>query len=1072
MNENIIKAGGDSSQDSAVQATNFLGLNTVANPQTLPVGATPDTLNTVYTVGGGVQSRPGTGIVARIESSTTTERELDTHEYRTSLGYNYVIAVRDQDIVINDVTWDGSTQQIVGATQALSSPPVTRRMIKLGVFATSPRQVSYVELGLGRVLMLTGDNTPIELRFNELVYTVPAGGETDPTFDISSLPGWHHAQGGRTGASAINQLSTDCMVYLNGTYVEAGVSSTNLDTLVVSGTFNEGDKIEVVRAIWGWWSESRVWFGDQLFQTTRRFRVSDADRTVQIPDRLLDGLIQYPNTTYGMPMIVGYGTVLSVAGRSGNFTYGNTPTSGFYYPSGGGQQAKDFAEASAGTVAGTGVTSVTFAALHTAGQFDEDTTQNSVQTTFSRVRDMQFTAGVLSSGQTSGASVLRDQVLIRKRLGKSSQDKTLTMDIEGVDTLDAYHGIALEIPGFDPVIRRGSNFAFNAITFHQWPSGTLNSTVIRRGIRPEAQILAINLINNYVGVGAIKDNTQYTQDGFVIPAIGVSDFINQGQGLFPSCGSLFQNRLFLGGGSQDPLRIHASAPTDVYLAGEQYLYFQADVYNDADTAPLDFNLQNTRQSDFVARMEAAFGSLFCFGRDGVWRILPSLNTQLSCGFGLSALRAQAFGDGRMFFASEDGVFELVQSEGLSDTYVPRELSQSIRNVFDSFTANQIDYDEVNNRLFVYDKANTIYVYFPETGGWSRWQFALPQTLTLAAMNPVTTRQNEPHFMYWFSSTALGNTRYYGVAQLPFPVVVDYLGQVIVVAGAWGSGNLLLGDLRTAPDKTTQNETVTYLEDNTPRIPLLTEAQDSLTIGGTATTLGTESTFSPDSVDPATWGYLSNSIIRHRQTTSFTDYRLLSKFPSQVYGQFYEYEAFEIIPGLSAEWRQVGLSNANTDTWVPVATIDEEQIGWAYPSYWVSGKFNMGYLTQYKRVTHVSIAYDNTFINPTQSEYCIHDVPTGAWVDGESTGRQLVNAHVFTTFQDGTTQCGYEDVYNNALSEIGGADHRYGQQTLVKLPIQGVGYDFQFGVFNYAPQAWHMTAFQLDGMMKRNRFNGV
>ena len=123
----------------------------------------------------------------------------------------------------------------------------------------------------------------------------------------------------------------------------------------------------------------------------------------------------------------------------------------YWLSSGTTTQARDFTENAIGSVLGNAITSVTFAAVHGAGALDENPNNNTVLTTFSRVRDMEFTAGSRLAGQTSGAFVNYDEVLLRKRWGDSS-DVTMFLDVEGLNGTDTYSAYALEYPGFDPVI--------------------------------------------------------------------------------------------------------------------------------------------------------------------------------------------------------------------------------------------------------------------------------------------------------------------------------------------------------------------------------------------------------------------------------------------------------------------------------------------------------------------------------------------------------------------------------------------------------------------------------------------
>lgn len=1021
----VVKDSAQTDRDGAIQANNILGLNTVANPATLPYNATPFTLNTTYTPGGSVQKRGGTRTVEWYSSATGSTEAVYIHPIRTALGYNFVLRAQNTGFqIIEPLSTSTFQDGISGPSRTGPEWQVLLTKDDVWTDAITSQHYDFTELDRGRILICTGVNAPVEVRVREFTTTAPTTG-SGQSFDVPTS--WHENYGDRT-PTASNALRDSLIIYVNGVRQDPAttVTTTDYESVTFTGNLNTDDRIDIIRIVWGWWAEARVWFGDRLFNNNIRFRVDDADRTVEIPEKLRDGQYMDSSSAYGAGYAVGYGTILSVPGSFGDFTFGTGATSSDYFYSNGTTAIQNSNE---NVTVGTDPTHITFAALHTAGQFNENTNNNSVNVVFARFRAFEFSGG-LDGDSVAGKFVDPDTELL---CWLKQENQLLRQDIIGAThpAGRTFVGAIMRVDGLDPYLRNASaGLTANGFVFYQHPTGGPEGSLeIRRGIPQDQQVLAINLKTDYIGPNAQTARTQVNDDGFVVAGYGLNFFCDYSQGVFPHVSALFNNRLVFSGIATDPLRIFMSAPGDAYVSGEKFTYFQPDIDNAADTAPIDFVLSNTTSNDFIRAMEPMFGSLFVFSRDAVWRVLPTLTTQKSANFGPNTARAVSASDGRLFFATTDGVFEMVQSEGLSDSYVPSEISTPIRDKFPQLVLTYMGFDEKRNRLALSDDTGfDLYVFFTDTGSWSQWQFGAYGNNALKGF--VNYWDDTDTYQFGYSLYQTQNTegpptpeRLMTVQQEDLPYSLDFINR-----DGFVNADFIKYDYDVTVDIVTSPR-VGYM------IPLRNE--------------GLKLTNLPS-------GNRSHKVYLNtvEQSTSAWDY----------WGK-----GFIFLAALVADGDTITVEPLVPEkTYNPhelVTTDDGEYVGFVYPACWTSGQFTYGSMGAYKRVTHLNLFLDNRNV-PVGFDY-----PTEVEGTQEALfipyGRHLLNTNLSLYFQNDAVDETFTDLYSVT-------DAYYQQQqdyTLLRYPCQGIGYDFQFMLWTFSPDWWSLAGFQLDGNMKGKRYPG-
>lgn len=229
----------------------------------------------------------------------------------------------------------------------------------------------------------------------------------------------------------------------------------------------------------------------------------------------------------------------------------------------------------------------------------------------------------------------------------------------------------------------------------------------------------------------ITDRT--THLGGAYPVYGFGFYADYSQGLFPTVGTLHQERLFLGGFITNPNLVVASAISDLKVKDEYYNYFQiTDDLDNLDLDPFDFTLNgdtNALINGFITWQQL----LFVFTEDYVYRSLnvsnilsPSNRTfVLISNTGLISKYGTAISDTQIFFLGKDGLYDLPIV--FENEYRTSEVSLKIRPLFSNITDmfSFVNYDKRRKKLYVGINStsgyNTIlYVYNLLNQSWTEY----------------------------------------------------------------------------------------------------------------------------------------------------------------------------------------------------------------------------------------------------------------------------------------------------------------------------------------------------------------
>lgn len=230
-----------------------------------------------------------------------------------------------------------------------------------------------------------------------------------------------------------------------------------------------------------------------------------------------------------------------------------------------------------------------------------------------------------------------------------------------------------------------------------------------------------------------QKSDQVSHEGGAYPVYGLGLYANYNLGIFPTVGTLHQERLFLGGFRNKPNTLVASAIADIKVKDEYYNYFQVtDDLENVDSDPFDIVLDgesNALINGFVSWQQL----LFVFTEDLVYR---SLNVQsilspsnrnfiIISNTGLISKNATSVSDNQIFYLSSDGLYDLPII--FENEYRSEELSLKVRPLINGNTDHYslCVYDKRYKRLYVALESSGIknkklYVYDVRLASWTEY----------------------------------------------------------------------------------------------------------------------------------------------------------------------------------------------------------------------------------------------------------------------------------------------------------------------------------------------------------------
>jgi len=669
--------------DRVIRGHNLGGLNTVATPLNMAKSDSPRLVNCSITKGGLIQKRKGT-----YNMGTLPQGEgVGTTGHTSTLGYEYLVSKSGTDVLIGEVR----------------NSNYSTLMTKENVFTARAEEIvpRFVQLpdNLGRTVILTGTNTPVQVSFLEQRLVAKAvATEIEFTSDAYA------------NASALNTL-----VYLNNEPIAGLVSVVEnavTVTMPMGVSLAIGDTLDVVFITWQWWTEAYAYFGDRFYDVVPRFKVDESDRHLEVPEKLRDGIQKTPAQT-GYPMRV-RGTAAEfyfqpyVEGNPGRYAF--TDGSASYSEETAPQITPNF---------------ITF------GDHDWSTvvwinatasSQGAVPVHLYRHRPIRFTG----NQGWDAADVVVSQVFNKTSLLRNTVSTTAVGSDYGYESILSN--------GLTP---QGTSCFFLSPGLGQEGLGFPLDDIIRIHVKG----------TDFIGAG--QSPSFDIRDGGVWPVYGFGEFADFFQGMFPTAGAFIGNRIVLGGVPTDPLRLMFSAVSDTHVPGEFYNSVQIDPFNSSSGA-FDFQL-SASSDDFIMGMVEWQGSVFVFTKNSTYRLKPgeggTYQEQYVGEVGMVQPTAYMKSKDRVLFVADTGVWELRPSDGLSDSYYLDEVSIKVSDRFvDAFDASVIALDGVEDKLYITTSNTEALTFHTRIGAWA--DFRLYGDYTIKALAPYVDQDTKLHgFMF-------------------------------------------------------------------------------------------------------------------------------------------------------------------------------------------------------------------------------------------------------------------------------------------------------------------------------------
>jgi hypothetical protein len=642
-------------EGSSIVVTNFNGLNTTSNPMTIPYEDSPIFTNVIVGERGGVERRPGTQVVYEPVNSKGSV----LIPVSTSYGYNYIL------------TKDGTSLVVL----EYSNDRMTTVLSKVNVWSQAASEVepSYVTLpepGSSTVLLCTGNNAPIQCRFEEF--------RTSVTFNSPST-----LITISDDAKISGHLATNTLLYVNGVprTVNTKTSSNGLTTFSIAGApIPVGTYvIDLVFVTWQWWAESFYYYGDRFYDTVNRSHAKVTDVHVAIPENIRDDLEPLlPNFPLLYPIDALYwnGSQQVYCTPISNLK----PTTAYQYTFSDGSQRLDV-----NAPATFSKSFITFGAV-------DSSKATQVETVYLlRRRKLRFRGG-LNRILSSSLHVTVDGVLKQQRnFGSNVHDNGDYLLFESSST-------------FSPV-NSATPTLVDYVSFGGGPAGVSVDSVIR----------ITNKQPIYAGTACVDSNSIYV-DGAWVPCYGLGQFSDYSAFSFPRVVELLQQRLVFSGFPHNPLFVCLSSVSDSNTPGEYFRFFQQDLFTDKATDPLDFTISSTAADDYVTNLVEYQGSLFVGTSKATYRVSATGRAPLEQGnFFVSTIGATGPLNHRsitktetsVLLLCERGVFSLENGTNAQEAteYVLKEVSTAIHSIFkeqpDSLrTVGWIDYNPVEDAVLI------------------------------------------------------------------------------------------------------------------------------------------------------------------------------------------------------------------------------------------------------------------------------------------------------------------------------------------------------------------------------------
>lgn len=1039
---------GDTGTEELIQATAFGGLNTIANVLNMPYNDAHRLMNVDVTEGANLVKRRGTRLLGRTSENS---RGVSFSQVLSASGLSFVVAKVGTGIVVYSVANDVMAE-LVSFDNVW---PASTLAEHVSVVSTNePEQ---------RFIMLSSRSVPVHVRVVERAVRVNAD-------DISISVTDSRFENGTPGVDFVAYKNFEPQ---NSADITSDATSATLNVAVGSG-----DVVTFLYFYWQWWAEAELYNTNRFSQAVTRFHIDDSDRSIPVPPELQD---ETELDTNGMYRIY---AALNNPSPDRNFPRWLRPsTLGTYSPSDGSLNFTTDERAGENAVPGT--RSILFGDVyppvadepqrpfliyitrirklsHNDYQGIEPDNLYVEYSDFTNVEQVEWIPGSDLDLTKPYGFMLFD--------GTNWQDPDVVSNTPDTPSTTQFTNFANDTPEAIEVGKRRiptpleSDFTGKATHIH-FGLGA------RRGLPASAVVRIVNTDTRWVGSAGLSTNTPRTS-GTWFPAYGIGRFANYNTGTFPSVGAIYQGRLALGGFPSTPMNIVLSSLRDFGWPGELYNNFTIDAFTVSPENGFDVVLPG-QTSEIVQAMGVYQGSLFVSASASTHRVFSRTTfdqanflTQFTGTVGALNPQSMVATVAAAYVLSSSGVYAIVPSDGLDDSYVLSEASFKVSTYFDIDNVrnmrrlSSIGYDPTTKKLYASvardneSDQTRLLVLFADRAAWTEYGFITGTSIldmTNYRDNDGTERfllvQDDPggpgaaflrteyEYPTDFSQVAPGGTE---ATLSPRPAATITTTEALRYSHS----------ITTSGFNNVEDLTVTLngrqLEFRSEWVKQLDSTILLLVTPNTGSTLTIEYV-NPTMRFGSTRSYNHEAVRRNRNKTGRTDG---------------DYSIDDATGVLTLEGDE----------------SDQFLLGLIFHTEYRSPVYSYGVLKQYKRFRNWSALFDQTWYDEIYSQ----STPglTEQERQGDRMGRlriqQDVNLSiVYNNERDGSVD---QDIFRltELLFDISQFDYLDGSLSRngyanISIPIQGAGYSIQAVLWSQDDDAWALSGYQLGGTRKSKRY---
>lgn len=1023
-----------SQENSAIRSNNFGGLNTTSSLLNLPFEDSPDLLNMEVDLAGNLNKRQGTDTVLAFTNSGSTPVYY-CYPIRTTLGYELIVTKNGTSL-----EFLYAQQQIWGAAKSFTN------VWQAGANQPNTCLIPDTE---AKLLMLTGNQQPVQVRFVEQTRTAVSSGVN--TFVIPNAQRF------------ANAATDEPITFVNGSLISSTDTtfSYNAGTGDLTITFTAGIiaaattyKVDLILPVWQRWVEAIKYFGDRFYDTLTRFDVSKADQNVSIPAPLRSDIQTVANDPANYP-IRAYTTANPGAQISGSPTRQPVATSGNY----------GFGDGANYTVGADNYINPAPFFLTFADRPSGTATAVGAQTTLHvlRYRELRF-----RGDRGIGADTLQVRVN-----GVNQTWATATTTTANTYFLSTNPGTLITSP---------TNALATYVAF-----GSSNPI----GVGALSVVELINTAVVSIGSAASTSTNPLTQ-GSCVPIYGLGQWADSFTGAYPSLACVHQGRLVLSGFPNDPTRVVFSR-VQSSLEATNWDFFQiTDDLEGLATDPFDISITSSTLDDFVTGLVDWGGFLFILSRRAVSRVSSSQGSVLSgssvqvsylSSQGLLNPRCIARTENAIFYVSDAGVFNLIPREADGE-YQAYEKTLKVRRFFQgnnpSYAASAwMSYDPLRKYLFLglprsgdtAGKASNLLVFNIQRESWSRWE----AVGGFQSYQGYSFRDNVLGLNFALNCNrgndtvlaTLGSNRY-----TDFTTVATVNGTSTLDRSLRGNTYARFSPFNTQPDTGRVFGTATL-------------TNGSQQIGSLAWSIPYNPAPDYQVVEGTT--DITSLVVRKADGSLYLNdanpgTRTLTYFLKRITGQSFEssslYQGFiqnEIVIWRGNELQIQGvdytIDSLGVCTFTSAFTGNIVEHGYAYPCYYLSPLFTFGDMASVKRFKHLYLYFENIDYQNTKAFGTVPDDFIGDFSN-------TVNANVailFDSERDGAVSWdvyGFSDIaWDEGYFDAPSPAEQGQRYSLFREPLTGVGYSNQFLIFSFDHSAFKLAGYQLDLQQKGKTYKG-